>query len=437
MNERQTAFQILNRIERGNAYSNLVLDAQLKQGNVGSSAFITALVYGVTERKITLDYILSAFLRQPIKKLRPEVLTALRMGVYQLKYMDKIPESAAVNESVKLVKKNGCAYAAGLVNSVLRKAAASEITYPDKSDFIKYLSIRYSCPPSLVSHYIHDYGTENAEGILSSSVGAAETVLRVNTLKTDTAHLHEILREQGFETEFGMLKNTLTVKSGGAVSACKAYFDGFFHVQDYASAYCVEALDLHPGQIFADVCAAPGGKTFTAAQIMQNRGKIYAFDLYEQRVKLIADGARRLGISVIDAKVHNASEALPELYGTADRVLCDVPCSGLGTIRRKPEIRYKDLTFVDNLTELQYNILINASKLLKTDGILVYSTCTLNRAENEAVCDRFSAENPDFERTDDYRTLLPHKDGTDGFFFARFSRRREFKPSGLGENKRG
>lgn len=423
MNERQTAFQVLNRIERGNAYSNLVLDAQLKQSGASpSSAFITALVYGVTERKITLDWILSAFLRQPIKKLRPEVLTILRMGVYQLKYMDKVPESAAVNESVKLAKKNGCAYAAGLVNSVLRKIAASEITYPDKSDFIKYLSIRYSCPPTLVSHYIHDYGEENAEGILASSVGAVETVLRVNTLKTDTEHLREILRAQGFETECGMLENTLTVKSGGAISACAAYADGLFHVQDYASAYCVEALDLQPGQILADVCAAPGGKTFTAAQILENRGKIYAFDLYPQRVHLITDGAKRLGISILDAVPHDAAEPNPKLFGIADRVLCDVPCSGLGTIRRKPEIRYKDLAFVDNLTELQYNILINASKILRQGGILVYSTCTLNRAENDAVCDRFLKEHPDFERLGDYRTLLPHKDGTDGFFFARFSR---------------
>mgnify|MGYP002508106523 CR=1 FL=1 len=424
MNERQTAFQILNRIERGNAYSNLVLDAQLKQsGSADGSAFITALVYGVTERKITLDYILASFLRQPIKKLRPEVLTVLRMGVYQLKYMDKIPESAAVNESVKLVKKNGCAYAAGLVNSVLRKAAASETAYPEKSDFIKYLSIRYSCPPSLVSHYIHDYGEENAEGILSSSVGAAPTVLRVNTLKTDTAHLQETLEMQGFVTECGMLENTLVVKSGGAISACKAYADGLFHVQDFASAYCVQALDLQPGHIFADVCAAPGGKTFTAAQMMQNQGKIYAFDLYPQRVNLIADGARRLGISILETSVHDAAEAFTELQGKADRVLCDVPCSGLGTIRRKPEIRYKDLSFVDNLTELQYNILINASKILKPGGILVYSTCTLNRAENDAVCDRFLKEHPDFERICDYRTLLPHKDGTDGFFFARLRRK--------------
>lgn len=424
MNERQTAFYVLNRIERDNAYSNLVLDAQLKQSDTaGSSALVTALVYGVTERKITLDYILSAFLRQPIKKLRPEVLTILRLGAYQLKYMDKIPESAAVNESVKLAKKNGCAYASGLVNSVLRKVASNEIAYPDKTDFVKYLSIRYSCPPTLVSHYIHDYGEENAEGILASSIGAAETVLRINTLKTDSEHLREILRTQGFETELGMLENTLIVKSGGAISACKAFADGLFHVQDFASAHCVAALDLHPEHILADVCAAPGGKTFTAAQYLQNRGKIYAFDLYSQRVNLITDGAERLGISIIDAQPHDAAEPIPELFGVADRVLCDVPCSGLGTIRRKPEIRYKDLAFVDNLTELQYNILINASKILKHNGVLVYSTCTLNRAENESVCDRFLKNNPDFERLGDYRTLLPHKDGTDGFFFARLRRK--------------
>ena len=164
----------------------------------------------------------------------------------------------------------------------------------------------------------------------------------------------------------------MTVKSGGAISACAAYADGLFHVQDYASAYCVEGLDLQPGQILADVCAAPGGKTFTAAQILENRGKIYAFDLYPQRVHLITDGAKRLGISILDAVPHDAAEPNPKLFGIADRVLCDVPCSGLGTIRRKPEIRYKDLAFVDNLTELQYNILINASKILRQGGILVY-----------------------------------------------------------------
>ena len=355
MNDRQTAFRVLNRIERNNAYSNLALDAELRQnqGETVSAPFVTALVYGVLERKITLDYILSAFLTKPIKKLRPEVLTALRMGAYQLQFMDKVPTSAAVNESVKLVKNNGCAYAAGLVNSVLRKVANAEVVYPDKTDFIKYLSIRYSCPTSLVQHYIQDYGEENAEGILSSSLGAVPTVLRVNTLKTDAAHLKTALTEERFSAELGQTENMLVIKNGGATEQSKAYQNGLFHVQDTASALCVQALDAKPGQRVIDVCAAPGGKTFTLAQMMENQGEILAFDLHAHRVRLIETGAARLGLSIVKASVQDASVFAPALENTADRVLCDVPCSGLGTIRRKPEIRYKDLAcrFVNDVLQ--------------------------------------------------------------------------------------
>ncbi|MGN0520525.1 MAG: 16S rRNA (cytosine(967)-C(5))-methyltransferase RsmB [Candidatus Fimenecus sp.] len=425
MNDRQTAFRVLNRIEKNKAYSNLALDAELRQnqGNTNSSAFVTALVYGVLECKITLDYILSSFLRQPIKKLRPEVLTALRLGVYQLKFMDKVPASAAVNESVKLVKANGCAYAAGLVNSVLHKVADVEIAYPEKTDLLQYLSVRYSCPTVLVQHYIDDYGAENAEGILATSIGPVPTVLRVNTLKTNADSLKEMLAAEGFAAEIGRTENTLVLTDGGAIEQCTAYQNGLFHVQDAASALCVQALDVHPGQTVVDVCAAPGGKTFTIAEQMENHGKILAFDLYPQRVALIENGAARLGVSIVEAAVQDASVYFPSLQKTADRVLCDVPCSGLGTIRRKPEIRYKDMGFIDNLTLLQYNILVNASKYVKEGGTLVYSTCTLNRAENDAVCDRFLQENSDFEALDAYTTLLPHKDGADGFFFARLGRK--------------
>lgn len=425
MNDRQTAFRVLNRIEKNKAYSNLALDAQLRQNqeNTVSSAFVTALVYGVLERKITLDYILSAFLKQPIKKLRTEVLTALRLGVYQMKFMDKVPVSAAVNESVKLVKSNGCAYAAGLVNSVLRKVADAEIMYPDKTDFLQYLSVRYSCPTALVQHYIDDYGAENAEGILMSSIGPVPTVLRVNTLKTNETDLKDIFAAEGIASAIGQTEHTLVLTNGGTIEQCNAYRDGLFHVQDTASALCVQALDVHPGQTVIDVCAAPGGKTFTVAEQMENQGKIFAFDLYPQRVALIESGAVRLGISIIEAAVQDASICIPSLQNRADRVLCDVPCSGLGTIRRKPEIRYKDMGFIDNLPLLQYNILVNASKYVKEGGVLVYSTCTLNRAENDAVCDRFLQENADFQKLEVYQTLLPHKDGTDGFFFARLGRK--------------
>ena len=207
MNERQTAFRILNKIERNHAYSNLVLDSELKEaaGNKPFSGLVTALVYGVTERKITLDFLLSSFLKQPIKKLRPEVLTALRMGVYQLKFMDKIPPSAAVNESVKLVKSNGCAYASGLVNSVLRKVSLADIQYPNTGNPAYDFSVRYSCPEPLVEHYIHDYGEEDAKEILRSSLGAAPLTVRVNTLKTTTQALISSLQEEGVTATEGIL----------------------------------------------------------------------------------------------------------------------------------------------------------------------------------------------------------------------------------------
>lgn len=423
MDGRQTAFRVLLRVEREKAYSNLALDAELKRSANGApTAFVTALVYGALERQITLDFVLQQCLRQPLRKLRPEVRVILRMGVLQLYFMDKVPASAAVNESVKLVKKNGCAYAAGLVNSVLRKISETPLTYPETGDLVSDWSIRYACPKALVEHFIKDYGKADAKGILTASLGGAPTVLHVNTLKTTAKDLQSRLQTEGIETSPGTLVNTLTVQKGGALEQLPSYRDGLFHVQDTASTFCVQALELQPGQTLLDMCAAPGGKSFTAAEIMQNQGRILAFDLHEHRVRLIADGAKRLGISIIDAQPQDASVFHAELLKTADRVLCDVPCSGLGVLRRKPEIRLRVLTFIDNLTEIQYNILVHASKYLRMDGILVYSTCTLSRAENEGVCDRFLRENPMYQKDGDYKTLLPHKDGTDGFFIARLRR---------------
>lgn len=423
MDERQTAFRVLLRVEREKAYSNLALDAELKRSANGApTAFVTALVYGALERQITLDFVLQQYLRQPLRKLRPEVRVILRMGVLQLYFMDKIPASAAVNESVKLVKKNGCAYAAGLVNSVLRKISETPLTYPKTGDLVSDWSFRYACPKALVEHFIKDYGESDAQGILSASLSGAPTVLRVNTLKTTAKDLQNRLQTEGIETIPGALENVLIVQKGGALEQLSSYQEGLFHVQDTASMLCVQALELQPGQTLLDMCAAPGGKSFTAAEIMQNRGKILAFDLHEHRVRLIADGAKRLGISIIDAHAQDAAAFHADLLKTADRVLCDVPCSGLGVLRRKPEIRLRELTFIDNLTDIQYNILVHASKYLRMGGLLVYSTCTLNRAENEGVCDRFLRENPAYQKDGDYKTLLPHKDGTDGFFIARLRR---------------
>lgn len=421
MNDREIAYKILLKIEKDKAYSNLTLDSVLEKEKAGYEPFVRALVYGVIERKITLDYILSEFLTQPINRLKPQVLTVLRMGVYQIKFMDKIPVSAAVNESVKLVKQQGFSFASGLVNSVLRKTANSEIHYPQNSESIEYLSIRYSCPANLAEKYINDYGFENAVGILSTSLENPPLIIRVNTLKISPENLILRLQAEGAEACDCGLDGALTVKSGN-IFATDCYKDGLFHVQDLASQMCINALDPKPSETVLDMCAAPGGKSFTIAEKMKNKGEIYSFDLYEHRLFLINSGAKRLGIDIIKTDERDASAVYDDIP-KADKILCDVPCSGLGVIRRKPEIKYKDLGFIDKLTDLQYNIIYSSSLYLKKGGRLVYSTCSLNKEENEKVCERFLESHNDFKLIDGYPvTLMPHKDKTDGFFFAVFTK---------------
>ena len=421
MNDRITAYKILLKIEKDKAYSNLALDSVLETEADCYKPFVRALVYGVTERKITLDYILSCHLSQPINKLKPQVLTALRMGVYQIKFMDKIPASAAVNESVKIVKQQGFAFASGLVNSVLRKTADSAVVYPPNDGSPRYLSVKYSCPVSLAEHYINDYGFENAVGILSDALEVPPLFIRVNTLKTTPDELIGSLKSEGIDAFSYGLDGALAVKSGN-IFETDCYKKGLFHIQDLSSQMCVNALEPKPYETVLDMCAAPGGKSFTIAEIMQNKGKVYSYDIYEHRLALINSGAKMLGIDIINACVRDSSKAHGDIP-FADKILCDVPCSGLGVIRRKPEIKYKDLGFIDKLTELQYNIICSSSEYLKKGGRLVYSTCSLNKAENENICARFLEEHCDFKMIDGFPvTLMPHKDKTDGFFFAVFTK---------------
>lgn len=423
---RQTAFEILNKIQRDNSYSNLALDSALDKAETDNKdkKFVSALVYGVTERRITLDYNLSLYLSQPIKKLKPEVLTALRLGAYQILFMDKIPVSAAVNESVKLVKKNGAAFASGLVNAVLRKIISKGL----KTD--GSMSVNYSAPEWLCDMWCESYGRENAEKLLDASFGAVDTVLRVNTEKTDVNNLISLLAGEGFDCEIGgNVENSVIVKSGGAVHKTEAYKNGLFHVQDAASQLCCKALGVRENETIIDICAAPGGKSFTLSENMNNTGRIFSCDIYEHRLKLISDGAKRLGLTNIETVKNDGNVFNPD-FPTADKILCDVPCSGLGVIRKKPEIRFKKSEEVDKLEDLQYSILCISSRYLKIGGVLVYSTCSLNPNENEKIVEKFLAEHDNFESVrvlgdicrygddTDYLTLMPHIHGCDGFFIS-------------------
>lgn len=437
MTARQTAFEILNKIQRDNSYSNLALDYVLEKSNADANdkRFISALVYGVVERKILLDYQLSLYLSQPLKKLKPQVLTILRIGAYQLLFMDKIPASAAVNESVKLAKNNQAAFASGLVNAVLRKIKDNGLKLPN-DNAENFRSIKYSCPQWLIDLWDKAYGADNTNSILDFSFGSVPTAIRVNTLKTDSDTLINKLFDEGITAKKTSVPKALIINGGGALHKTKCYADGLFHVQDIASQLCCSALQVKDGDTVLDICAAPGGKSFTLAEMMNNSGKLYAFDIYEHRLSLIENGAERLGITDIKA-IKNDGSVFNSDIPKADKILCDVPCAGLGVIRKKPEIRYKSFDEVDKLPDLQYSILCISAQYLKKGGLLVYSTCSLNPDENDNIVKKFLKEHSDFESVKvlpelqrygedtDYISLMPHIHSCDGFFISALRRTKD------------
>ncbi len=383
---RQFALETLLKIEQQNSYSNLSI-AGVLEGNTlegADKAFFTALVYGVLERKLTLDYNLEKCLTQPIKRLKPEVLCILRLGALQLLFMDKIPARAAINEAVELTKKNRSQYASGLVNAVLRKINDQGLILPKETDE-NYLEIKYSCPQELIDLWINAYGKEKTVGILEHANGPQKIYAR---------HRTEGLKIIGSPDEL----------------------TSDMHIQDKSSQLCCEALNPQPGERIFDMCAAPGGKTFTIAELMNDEGEVFAFDIHEHRVKLIRAGAARLNLLSVRAEVNDA-EQYKETLGHADKVLCDVPCSGLGDIGRKPEIRYKKVKDIEKLPLLQYNILVNSARYVKEGGTLLYSTCTLNPQENEEVVKRFLDESANFTLKEQ-RTIFPQDEDCDGFFYA-------------------
>lgn len=401
------------------------------------ASFTSALVYGVLEMKITLDYIIRQYSKIPMRKIEIKTKNILRLGVLQLLFMDKIPESAAVNESVKLAKKHKLQKSAGFINGILRSITRAEVKYtlPEKSDKVRYYAVKYSVPQEIVKLWLEGYGETVTQRLLESLSGRPPICCRVNTLKTNTSDLISELAEQNVKAEsVNFLNDALILENTGSIEKLRAYREGKFHIQDLSSQLCAELLDPKPKQIMLDICSAPGGKSFTAAQKMYNRGQIFACDMYEHKLKLIRSGAHRLGIDIISAVLRDGSKgevALPD----ADRILCDVPCSGLGVLSRKPEIRYKDNLISEDLPELQYRILCKSAEKLVYGGRLVYSTCTLNPAENNRNAARFLEEHPDFygipirlplgiERAISEKnyelTLMPH---TDGFYIAVFGRR--------------
>lgn len=407
-NARKVAVKVLVKIEKEGAFSNLAVADALKSTELPpqDKSLATALIYGVLDRKITLDYILSQFLKTPVNKTELFTLTVLRTALYQIKYMDKIPERAAVNEAVKIMKSSKVSRNSGFVNGVLRSVLRAEVTLP-QGDTPKDLSVRYSCPLWIVESFLNDYGLEDTKALLEESLKPAPTVLRINTVKADVKALSE---------EYEVKGNSIELKSGTNIAESSLYKKGLVFVQDYASQKAVEVLNPKQGDRVLDVCAAPGGKSFTMACLMENKGEIVACDLYPHRVELIEKSARRLGLDIIKPRVQDATKYDEDL-GEFDCILCDVPCSGLGVIRRKPEIKYNALPDLKELQDIQLSIVKNALRYLKKGGKILYSTCTLRREENEKLVISLKKEYNGLKLVTEH-TFMPHKDNTDGFYCA-------------------
>lgn len=417
---RKAAYEVLLAMEKNESYSNIELNKTIEKGNPPSPSFVRELVYGVTENRIYLDYIIDKLAAKGLKGIKKDALTLLRMGIYQIKFMNSVPEYAAVNETVSLARKvlrGREGFINGVLRGYLKKGAGIEL--PDREkDEAKYLSVRYSCALWIVKLWLKQFGSERCEKILAFGNSVPPVTVRVNTLKTDVNELTEKLQALGFETEKSSLADRAVFIKGSGFLETDIYRMGDASVQNEESVYAAITLSPEPGEQVIDMCAAPGGKTCALAEIMENRGNIKGFDIYEHRVQLINKQAKRLGIEIIDAQVRDAAKLDEALIETADKVLCDVPCSGLGVIRRKPEIKYKDEPDdINQLSNLQLRILENAGRYLKPGGKIVYSTCTINRLENEDVIKKFLSENGEFELLEQ-RQLMPDTEGSDGFFVA-------------------
>jgi 16S rRNA (cytosine967-C5)-methyltransferase len=437
---RDGAAKILLEVTKEGAYANLYLKESLSKWDMAKQerGLCTEIVYGTLQNLLLIDFYISSYSSVKQNKISPWIMSVLRIGIYQLLFLDNIPPSAACNESVKLARRQG-ERAGGFVNAVLRKINKNKENLPSPiGDEMTVLSVLTSVPRWIIELWSDGYGFETAVKLAKSANRRRDTVIRVNTLKTDTASLLKTLKSEGVDSEpVSWLENAVNISYTGDISHLTFFKEGEFLVQDTAAQLCVKALSPEPGQVVMDLCAAPGGKTMLSAQIMQNSGEIHAFDIHSHKLDIINANAKRLGIDIVKGELWDAKSIKGELVGKADRVLCDVPCSGLGIMQKKPEIRFKKKEEIEKLPQLQLSILKAGAQYVKRGGILVYSTCTINRYENDEVVRSFLNEQKDFEpfsiektlpeklkkdANDGGITLLWDRHETDGFFIYRMRR---------------
>lgn len=433
MNARTTALSALIACRRQGAWADGVLKEYIARDGLDSrdAALASRLVYGVVQNRLLLDYWLDGLVRGGTARLQPVVLDILRLGLYQIRFLDKIPPSAAVHEAVEQGKKYANRAAAGLINGVLRSALrqSDRLTMPED------LSIRYSHPRALVA-LLEAEVDGDLEALLQSQNDPAPLVVQRNPLqRSEDAFLAELRAAGVTASRHPWCRDGWILQGVGSIEWLPLFAQGGFYVQDPAARLAVTAAEIRPGMRVLDVCAAPGGKSFAAAIDMENTGEVISCDIHPHKITLLEKGAARLGLTAITPRLQDGSAFVPEWEAGMDVVLADVPCSGLGVIRKKPDIRFKSLDGLARLPEVQGRILANAARYVRPGGVLLYSTCTILRRENEAVAETFLAGHPEFvpevislpaalgEANRPMVTLYPHRHGTDGFFICKLRRR--------------
>ena len=434
MGARETALNALIACRRQQGWSNAVLKENIRRDRLDArdAGLATRLCYGVVQNRGKLDFYLAQLLRGSLKKLHPVVRDILHMGLYQIYELDKVPDSAAVNASVDLARKYGPPGCEKLVNGVLRTAARTKGTLREPTAF----EDKYSHPAELISLLKTALPKGTLESVLAADNEAPQTVIQINTLKTTREALAERLAGEGVQAALhGWMPDCLVLSGTGSLDQLPSFQEGLYYVQDPASKLSVLCAELKPNMAVLDCCAAPGGKSFAASIAMGGQGRVTACDVHPHKISLIENGAARLELGCLTARLQDATQAVPDWADAFDAVIVDAPCSGLGIIRKKPDIRYRDIKQTEQLPELQKSILWNQANYVKRGGVLMYSTCTLLPRENEAVVQAFLEAHPDFsleklplpeefpENETGMLTLIQGQHDTDGFFISRMRRK--------------
>lgn len=444
MNSREIALKVLIDMREKGAYSNYSINKYLKEKiNPKDENLVREIVYGVIENLTYIDYIISKLSTKKIEKIHPKILDILRIGVYQIAFTDKIPDRAAVNESVNLAKKYVHGGAAGFVNGILRNFSRrkAEMMKIESGDKLEFLSIKYSHPKWMVKRWIKAYGEDFTERLLNANNSKPKLNLRVNTLKTDKDTLKQALTNYGYEVhDTKYAKDGIVVENPVRITDIDEFIQGHFTIQDESSMLVAQIANPKEDSIILDLCSAPGGKATHLAQIMNNKGRIICWDIYEHKLELVRENASRLGINIIETKLQDAQVLDESMIGIADICIVDAPCSGLGIIRRRPEIKWnRKEEDIEDLVKIQRNILNNASKYVKPGGLIIYSTCTIEENENINMIEEFLNKNKDFTLSpfdqlisfdenmssskEGYIQMFPNIHGTDGFFISRIKKK--------------